>query len=150
VRVKRGRVRVRVRDEARAQPDVRVRVGTELQGRVWVWVRAKGRVRVEGYRRGLSFEDCVVGVRVGVWIGTELQAVSFSMETFHEALSLWARRHEHAHTWPRACQRRLSMCQQPHAYRGQGMSPCWIRACRSHGMSTRCSPARTIFWKTAS
>ena len=28
--------------------------------RVWVWVRARVRARVEGCRRGLSVEDCVV------------------------------------------------------------------------------------------
>ena len=32
-----------------------------------MWVRARVRARVEGYRRGLSLEDCVVvGVRVRV------------------------------------------------------------------------------------
>ena len=33
--------------------------------RVWVWARARVRSRVDDYRRGLSFEDCVVGVGWG-------------------------------------------------------------------------------------
>ena len=56
----RARVRVRVRARVRMWVWVRARV------RMWVWVRARVRARVEGYRPGLSFEDCVVVVMVVV------------------------------------------------------------------------------------